>query len=106
VLAVPATWTHHTGPHWEPLLRARAIENQCYVVAAAQVGQHHEGRRSAGQSMVIDPWGTIISKASDKEEIIFAKIDHNHLNDVRKNMPVLNHATKSLYVAPLPKHQL
>jgi len=103
VLVVPAAWTFHTGPHWEPLLRARAIENQCYVIAAAQVGAHNEGRRSAGQSMVVDPWGTVIAKSSDKEGIIIATIDNEYLAEVRKNMPVFDHAQKSLYATPGPK---
>uniref|UniRef100_A0A6B2LCE4 CN hydrolase domain-containing protein n=1 Tax=Arcella intermedia TaxID=1963864 RepID=A0A6B2LCE4_9EUKA len=97
VLVVPATWTYHTGPHWEVLLRARAIENQVYVVASAQFGMNNENRRSAGQSMVVDPWGNVIAKASDKEGVIFATLDLNYLKEVRKNMPVLNHAIKQFY---------
>jgi len=97
ILVIPATWTFHTGPHWEPLLKARAIENQCYVIASAQVGQHNEKRRSAGQSMVVDPWGNVIAKSSDIEGVFFATISHDYLNEVRLNMPVLSHANKSLF---------
>jgi len=100
VLVVPATWTFHTGPHWETLLRARAIENQCYVIAAAQVGQHNEKRRSAGQSMVVDPWGNVIAKCSDTEGVFVVNISHDYLKEVRLNMPVLSHANKSLLITP------
>jgi len=101
ILVVPATWTHHTGPHWEPLLRARAIENQCYVVAAAQVGLHNEKRRSAGQAMVVDPWGTVIARCSDVEGLIIANISMEYLNEVRLNMPVLSHAYRDLFSSKL-----
>jgi deaminated glutathione amidase len=77
ILCVPSAFTKMTGQaHWEILLRARAIENQCYVLAPNQIGKDGKGIPSYGNSMIIDPWGTVLSRASgDKEEIIFARLD-------------------------------
>ena len=92
VLFVPAAFTIPTGKdHWEVLLRARAIENQCYVVAPAQWGRHTEKRSSYGRSLVIDPWGQIIAQAPDKECIIHAELDFDFLNKVRTQLPALKH---------------
>ncbi len=93
VLLVPAAFTLHTGKdHWEVLLRARAIENQCYVVAPGQVGRHNDKRISWGKSMVVDPWGVVIAQASEGEGIAIAACDRNSLNDVRERLPALKHA--------------
>jgi predicted amidohydrolase len=92
VLFVPAAFTIPTGKdHWEVLLRTRAIENQCYVVAPAQWGRHTEKRSSYGRSLVIDPWGQIIAQAPDKECVIYAELDFNYLKDVRRRLPALKH---------------
>lgn len=82
--------------HWEVLLRARAIENQAYVIAAAQAGKHNEKRESYGHSLIIDPWGTVIAKLQDPLEtgIAIAEIDLEKLNAVRLKMPILEHRAK------------
>jgi len=94
VLFVPSAFTRPTGAaHWHSLLRARAIENACYVVAAAQCGVHAGGRETYGHSLIIDPWGEIIAEASaDKIEIITAMIDLEKIQAVRAQIPVLQHA--------------
>eukprot|EP00347_Sterkiella_histriomuscorum_P000140 403377015 len=92
VLLVSSAFLLKTGAsHWESLLRARAIENQCYVVAANQVGVHHEKRQSYGHSMVIDPWGDIIGQMSDKEGCFVCEIDLEYLDKVRGNMACITH---------------
>ena len=92
VLCVPAAFTVPTGKaHWEALLRARAIENQCYVIAAGQTGVHANGRETYGHSMIIDPWGEVIANAGSKERVISAIMDMAKLAEVRKNMPVWDH---------------
>ena len=88
VLMIPSAFTVPTGKdHWETLLRARAIENQCYVLAPAQTGKHSPTRESYGHSMVIDPWGKIIASAKDGEEIIYATLDDAIIRGVREKMP-------------------
>lgn len=92
VLVVPAAFMAHTGrDHWEVLLRARAIENQCYVVAAGQIGDHEPGRTCFGRSMVIDPWGTVLAQAPDLPTVITAQIDLDRLESVRAELPSLAH---------------
>lgn len=92
VLFIPAAFTLQTGKdHWEILLRARAIENQVYVVAPAQFGQHTPKRTSYGRAMIIDPWGMVLATAPDRECFIMAEIDTNHLARIRKAMPCLLH---------------
>ncbi len=92
VLTVPAAFTLQTGrDHWEVLLRARAIENQCYVIAAGQVGEHLKGRTSWGQSCVIDPWGTILEQAPDVEGITLATLERSELQRIRTQLPCLTH---------------
>eukprot|EP00262_Sarcandra_glabra_P009142 TRINITY_DN23171_c0_g1_i1.p1 TRINITY_DN23171_c0_g1~~TRINITY_DN23171_c0_g1_i1.p1 ORF type:complete len:310 (+),score=31.85 TRINITY_DN23171_c0_g1_i1:36-965(+) len=94
VLLVPAAFTVVTGEaHWEILLRARAIETQCYVIAAAQTGRHNEKRESYGDTLIIDPWGTIIGRLPDRLStgIAVADIDFSKLNSVRTRMPVSEH---------------
>jgi nitrilase len=92
ILTVAAAFTVPTGKaHWETLLRARAIENQCYILAAAQSGTHNDGRKTYGHSMIIDPWGKIIAKLSNGEGIITAKLDLAHLQHIRASLPVLQH---------------
>jgi deaminated glutathione amidase len=90
VLVVPAAFMMHTGrDHWEVLLRARAIENQCYVVAAGQIGDHEPKRTCFGRSMVIDPWGTVLAQAPDTVGIVTADVDLERLDTIRRELPSL-----------------
>ena len=92
LIAVPAAFTHTTGQaHWELLLRARAVENQCYVIAAAQGGLHENGRRTWGHSMVIDPWGEVIAVQAEGEGVVLAELDLERLAAVRTQLPALTH---------------
>ena len=92
VLLVPAAFTHVTGQaHWEVLLRARAIENQAYVIAAAQGGTHENGRRTWGQSMVVDPWGVVLAQQATGPGVVLAELDAAHLAQVRQRLPALQH---------------
>jgi len=92
LLAVPAAFTYTTGQaHWELLLRARAVENQCYVVAPAQGGQHANGRRTWGHSMIVDPWGQVLSVLADGEGVVVADVDPARLTQVRQQLPALGH---------------
>ena len=91
---VPAAFTVPTGAaHWETLLRARAIENQCYVLAAAQGGVHPGGRRTWGHSMLVDPWGAIIAQHADGPGVVVGDIDPERIADVRSRLPALSHRT-------------
>lgn len=89
-MLVPSHFLPETGYHWSSLLRARAIENQCYVIAAAQVGRHDLGTKSYGHSMVVDPWGDIIGQTNDKEGYFVCELDFEYLDLVRGNMLCLN----------------
>jgi deaminated glutathione amidase len=92
VLSVPAAFTYTTGlAHWELLLRARAVENQCYVLAAAQGGTHENGRRTWGHSMVVDPWGEVLSVLPEGEGFVIAEVDAERLASVRAQLPALAH---------------
>jgi deaminated glutathione amidase len=89
IVTIPAAFTAVTGQvHWESLLRARAIENQCYLIAAGQGGRHNEKRETWGHSMIIDPWGTILSEVDKGEGIAIADIDLEFLEGVRRRMPI------------------
>lgn len=91
---IPAAFTHTTGKaHWEILLRARAIENQCYVLASAQTGKHENGRSTWGQSMLIDPWGEISVELKDGPGFILGKLEKNILQEIRTKLPALQHRT-------------
>lgn len=90
LIVVPAAFMLHTGrDHWEVLLRARAIESQCYVVAAGQIGDHEPARTCFGRSMIIDPWGTVLAQAPDKVGIVTAEIDLERLAEIRAELPSL-----------------
>ncbi|GAA1032743.1 carbon-nitrogen hydrolase family protein [Virgisporangium ochraceum] len=90
VLVVPAAFMMHTGrDHWEVLLRARAVENQCYVLAAGQIGDHDPGRTCFGRSMVVDPWGTVVAQMPDEVGIITADLDLDRLERIRLEVPSL-----------------
>ncbi len=92
LIAVPSAFTYLTGKdHWHSLLRARAIENACYIIAPAQCGKHPGNRRTYGHSMVISPWGEIISEAGNIPGIIDVEIDVSKIEEVRNKIPVLNH---------------
>ena len=92
VLLLPAAFTYTTGKaHWELLLRARAVENQCYVIASAQGGEHESGRRTFGHSMIIDPWGEILAVLPEGEGIVISDLDAARLQSVRTRLPALKH---------------
>ena len=92
LLCVPAAFTHTTGQaHWELLLRARAVENQCYVLAAAQGGTHPNGRRTWGHSMIVDPWGEVLDVLPEGEGFVMAELDPARIAQVRLQLPALQH---------------
>jgi len=92
ILAVPAAFTFTTGQaHWELLLRARAIENLCYVVAAAQTGIHPGGRHTWGHSMIIDPWGQKLDVLDDDVDSVSGEVDAGYLSSIREKFPALSH---------------
>jgi len=92
ILCLPAAFTLRTGrDHWELLVRARAVENQCYVIAANQVGEHAPNSWSYGHSMIVDPWGRVLTQAGgDNVEVIYADLTHEVLSDVRRKLPALH----------------
>ncbi len=99
LLFLPANFTAETGAaHWECLLRARAIENTCYVMAAGQIGQKPEFH-AYGHSMIIDPWGEILAEAGEEEGLIFADFDSEKIKETRRKMPSLKNARKELFIA-------
>ena len=90
LLSVPAAFTYPTGEaHWELLLRTRAVENQAYVIAAAQGGRHENGRRTWGHSMIVDPWGVVLGCLPEGEGVVGAELDRERLADVRRRLPAL-----------------
>jgi len=92
LLSVPAAFTQPTGrAHWELLLRARAVENQCYVIAAAQGGLHENGRRTFGHSMIVDPWGEVLAVRAEGEGVVLAELDPARIAEVRLQLPALTH---------------
>lgn len=92
VILVPAAFTYTTGrAHWEILLRARAIENQCYVLACGQGGEHDSGRRTWGHSMWIDPWGQVLSCLPEGEGVLMGEFNPERLQGVRQQLPALEH---------------
>ncbi len=97
IIFVPSAFTKLTGQaHWEILLRARAIENQCFILAPAQTGSHGKGRETYGHSMAINPWGEVIANAEEGEKVIFAEIDLDQVEKVRKKIPALKHRKEFL----------
>jgi nitrilase len=92
VIALPAAFTQRTGQaHWHTLLKARAIENLCYVVAAAQAGEHPGGRRTYGHSMIVGPWGEVLAEADAGPAVVTATLDGEYLQRLRTQFPALNH---------------
>ena len=92
LLVIPAAFTETTGrAHWEILLRARAIENQCYLLASAQGGRHENGRETHGNSMLIDPWGEIIARQDKGVGVVIGELDAQRIGEVRASLPALRH---------------
>ncbi len=92
IFAIPSAFTAHTGKaHWEVLVRARAIENLVYVIAAAQGGLHANGRETHGDSMIVNPWGEVLARLPHGTGHVIAECDHARLQDVRKNLPSIRH---------------
>jgi len=101
VIAVPAAFTlATTRDHWETLLRARAIENQAFVVAANQVGAHPGGHRSGGRSMIVDPWGVVLAQAPDREGHVLAELDLERQLQIRSELPSLANRRPAAYRWP------
>jgi predicted amidohydrolase len=101
VVVIPAAFTlATTRDHWETLLRARAIENQCFVVAPNQIGTHPPGNRSGGRSLIVDPWGLPLAMAPDGDAAIVAELDHDRLQEVRRDLPSLANRRPGAYRWP------
>ena len=101
VLVVPAAFTlATTREHWEVLLRARAIEDQAFVIAANQVGEHAKGYRSGGRSMIVDPWGVVLAQAPDKETFVLAELDLERQAEIRRTLPSLANRRPEAYRWP------
>jgi predicted amidohydrolase len=101
VIAVPAAFTlPTTRDHWETLLRARAIENQAFVIAANQVGSHPGGHHSGGRSMVVDPWGLVLAQAQDAEGHVVAELDLGRQREIRERLPALANRRPTAYRWP------
>jgi deaminated glutathione amidase len=98
LIVVPSAFTlTTTRDHWETLVRARAIENQCFVIAANQIGDHPGGFRSGGRSLIVDPWGLVLASAPDAETAIVADLDFETLRSVRRRLPALDHRRPAVY---------
>jgi predicted amidohydrolase len=103
LVTVPAHFTTPTGKdHWHVLLRARAIENQLYVAAAAQIGETLAGKPAYGRSLIVDPWGIVVAQAPDEETVITAELDRAHLLDIRAKLPSLANRQSNAYRWPTP----
>jgi deaminated glutathione amidase len=106
IIFVPAAFPLYTGAHhWEILLRARAIENQCYIVAAGQIGTSKPNRTNYGNSMIVDPWGTVIARATEEEGYIISDISMTHLEKIRRNIPCFTHRRPETYLSELVVQQ-
>jgi deaminated glutathione amidase len=103
LVTVPAHFTTPTGKdHWHVLLRARAIENQLYVAAAAQIGETLPGKPAYGRSLIVDPWGIVLAQAPDEQTVITAELDRAHLLDIRAKLPSLANRQSNAYRWPTP----
>jgi nitrilase len=97
LLCVPSSFTYTTGlAHWELLLRARAVENQCYVIAPAQGGVHENGRHTYGHSMIVDPWGEVLAQREEGEGVVMADLDTARIQSVRQQLPALSYRRAGL----------
>jgi predicted amidohydrolase len=102
MLAIPSAFTQQTGEaHWHVLMRARAIENTCFVMAAAQGGKHDNGRATFGHSLIVDPWGRILAEGGTEPGIIMAEIDHALVAEARARVPSLQHGRRFEIVEPM-----
>jgi deaminated glutathione amidase len=105
VITVPAAFTlATTREHWEVLLRARAIEDQCFIVAANQFGEHAPGIRSGGRSMIVDPWGVVLATAPDAETFVIAELDLARQAEIRRSLPSLANRRPQAYEWPAEVH--
>jgi predicted amidohydrolase len=107
MLAIPSAFTRQTGEaHWHVLMRARAIENGCFVIAAAQGGMHENGRETFGHSLVVDPWGRIVAEGGNEPGVIMADIDLSQVATARARIPSLQHGRRFEIVEPMaePTH--
>jgi predicted amidohydrolase len=101
LVTIPAAFTLYTGKdHWELLVRARAVENQCYVAAANQWGSYADGKAAYGRSLIVDPWGVVLAQAADEDGVIAAEIDRGHLERVRRSLPSLANRQPAAYRWP------
>jgi predicted amidohydrolase len=101
VIALPSAFTlPTTRDHWETLIRARAIENQTFVIAANQVGAHPGGNRSGGRSMIVDPWGVVLAQAPDREGYVVAECDLESQREIRARLPALSNRRPAVYRWP------
>ena len=106
-ITVPSAFTVRTGEaHWHTLLRARAIENGCYIFAAAQAGKHESGRETYGHSLIVDPWGLVLAEGGVETGVVMAKIDPAKVESARKSIPSLQHGRRFSLVDPKagPEH--
>jgi len=98
IIFIPAAFTLQTGKdHWEALIRARAIENQAYVIAPNQVGFHPKNNQCYGKSIIVDPWGTVMAKASDREMVIYAELDLMYQEKIKEKLPSLLHKREDIF---------
>jgi predicted amidohydrolase len=107
MLAIPSAFTQKTGEaHWHVLMRARAIENTCFVFAAAQAGKHENGRETFGHSLIVDPWGHILAEGGTEPGVVMAEIDPAKVTEARARMPSLQHGRRFEIVEPMvePAH--
>jgi deaminated glutathione amidase len=103
LVTVPAAFTLYTGrDHWELLVRARAVENQCFVAAANEWGVHEGGKASYGRSLIVDPWGVVLAQAADEDTVIAAEIERARLERVRRELPSLANRRPAAYRWPAP----
>jgi len=99
ICVLPSAFTAQTGKaHWEPLIRARAIENQCYIIASAQGGYHINGRETHGDSMIVDHWGNILDRLQSGSGVVMAELDRELQSTARQNFPVLEHQRMSCHI--------
>jgi deaminated glutathione amidase len=102
LVALPAAFTLYTGKdHWELLVRARAVENQCYMAAANAWGTHEGGKASYGRSLIVDPWGVVLAQAPDEDAVIAAELDRMHLRRIREALPSLANRQPAAYRWPV-----
>jgi len=98
IVFLPAAFTLHTGKdHWESLVRARAIENQLFFIASGQIGYHPPERECYGNSMIVDPWGTVLARATNRPGVTFVDVDMSYQNKIRKELPCLDHTREEVF---------